>query len=113
MRRQHMRRGHPVHALFASIAVLACAAMLAACGDDDNKSNDSSTSASGDAIKRNADNAGTTVTVGSKNFTEEFILGEIYAQGLQAAGYTVKKDLNLGSEQIALKALKNGSIDGY
>ncbi len=107
-----MRRGHPFHALLAAIAVLACAVLLAACGDD-NKSSDSSTSASGEAIKRNADNAGTTITVGSKNFTEEFILGEIYAQALQAAGYTVKKDLNLGSEQIALKALKNGNIDGY
>ena len=53
------------------------------------------------------------ITVGSKNFTEQFILGEIYAQALQAAGYTVKKDLNLGSEQIALKALKSGDVDGY
>jgi osmoprotectant transport system substrate-binding protein len=104
-----MRRGHPVHAL---LAVLACAVMLTACGDDDS-SNNSGTSASGEAIKRNADNAATTITVGSKNFTEEFILGEIYAQSLQAAGYKVKKDLNLGSEQIALKALKSGSIDGY
>ena len=32
---------------------------------------------------------------------------------LQAAGYNVKKDLNLGDEKIALKALRNSSIDGY
>jgi glycine betaine/choline ABC-type transport system substrate-binding protein len=88
-----------------------CAVALAACGDDD-KSSDS-TSAGGKVIERNADNANTNITVGSKNFTEEFILGEIYAQALQAAGYQVKKDLNLGSEQIALKALKSGDIDGY
>ena len=106
-----MKRGRSVHALLAAIAVLACTVMLAACGDD-NKSSDS-TSASGEAIKSNPDNASTNITVGSKNFTEEFILGEIYAQALQAAGYQVKKDLNLGSEQIALKALKNGDIDGY
>ncbi len=107
-----MRRGHPFLALIAAIAALACTVLVAACGDDNN---DSSTtgSSSGELIKRNADNAGTTITVGSKNFTEEFILGEIYAQALQAAGYTVKKDLNLGSEQIALKALKGGDIDGY
>lgn len=54
-----------------------------------------------------------TVRVGSKNFTEQFILGEIYAQALEAAGYEVEKDLNLGSEQIALRALKNGDVDGY
>ena len=53
------------------------------------------------------------LTVGSKNFTEQFILGEIYAQALQAAGYDVKTDLNLGSEQVALKALKAGEISGY
>ena len=46
------------------------------------------------------------VRVGSKNFTEQFVLGEIYSQALQAAGYKVKKQLNLGSEVIAFKALK-------
>jgi osmoprotectant transport system substrate-binding protein len=107
-----MRRGHPVLALLAALAALACAVALTACGDD-NKSSDSSTSASGEAINNNPDNASTSLTVGSKNFTEQFILGEIYAQALQAAGYTVKKDLNLGSEQIALKALKSGDVDGY
>jgi glycine betaine/choline ABC-type transport system substrate-binding protein len=53
------------------------------------------------------------VTIGSKNFTEEFILGQIYAQALRAAGYTVKTQLNLGSEQIALKAVKSGRVDAY
>jgi glycine betaine/choline ABC-type transport system substrate-binding protein len=108
-----MRRGHHLLALLAAIAALAGTLVLAACGDDNKDSSNDSTSASAQAIERNPDNAGTTITVGSKNFTEEFILGEIYAQALQAAGYTVKKDLNLGSEQIALKALKNGDIDGY
>jgi glycine betaine/choline ABC-type transport system substrate-binding protein len=107
-----MRRGHPFLAIIAAIAALACTVLVAACGDDNNDSSTTGAS-SGELIKRNADNAGTTITVGSKNFTEEFILGEIYAQALQAAGYTVKKDLNLGDEQIALKALKGGNIDGY
>ena len=44
------------------------------------------------------------LTVGSKNFTEQFVLGEIYAQALEAAGFKVDKQLNLGSEQIAYKA---------
>jgi glycine betaine/choline ABC-type transport system substrate-binding protein len=44
--------------------------------------------------------------VGSKNFTEQLVLGEIYAQALEAAGYDVKKKLNLGSEEVALRALK-------
>jgi glycine betaine/choline ABC-type transport system substrate-binding protein len=106
-----MRRGH-LPALLAAVAALACAVLLAACGDDDNSSSDSG-STSAKVIEQNPDNAGKQITVGSKNFTEEFILGEIYAQALQAAGYEVKKDLNLGSEQIALKALKGGDVDGY
>jgi glycine betaine/choline ABC-type transport system substrate-binding protein len=106
-----MRRGHPVLALLIAVV---CALVLAACGDDDNPSGDGG-GGSGDAqvIERNPANAETTITVGSKNFTEQFILGEIYAQALQAAGYRVRKDLNLGSEQIALRALKNGDVDGY
>jgi glycine betaine/choline ABC-type transport system substrate-binding protein len=107
-----MRRGHPVLSLLAAFAALACAVALAACGDDDNKSSDGG-SADGKVIERNPDNANTSITVGSKNFTEQFILGQIYAQALEAAGYKVRRDLNLGDEQIALRALKSGDIDGY
>ncbi len=56
---------------------------------------------------------GPTITVGSKNFTEQFILGEIYAQAFEAAGYTVEKQLDLGSEQIAYRALKRGTVNAY
>src|SRR4029450_5394409 len=58
-------------------------------------------------------NKGKTVTVGSKNFPEQFVLGNIYAEALKAAGYDVKTQLNLGSEVVAFKALKQGDIDGY
>ena len=56
---------------------------------------------------------GPTITVGSKNFTEQYILGELYAQALAANGFSVEKKLDLGSEQIADKALQNGQIDMY
>jgi glycine betaine/choline ABC-type transport system substrate-binding protein len=106
-----MRRGQFL-ALLAVLATLACGALLAACGDDDGGSGDGG-SANAQVIEANADNAGKQITVGSKNFTEQFILGEIYAQALDAAGYDVQKDLNLGSEQIALRALKGGDVDAY
>ena len=51
--------------------------------------------------------------IGSKNFTEQKVLGEIYAQGLAAAGYTTSTDLNLGDQETALAALKGGQIDAY
>ena len=69
--------------------------------------------ASGSLIESNSDNEGKQLTVGSKNFTEQIVLGEIYAQALEAAGYTVQTDLSLGSEQVALDALKAGEISGY
>ncbi|MGH2980072.1 MAG: glycine betaine ABC transporter substrate-binding protein [Solirubrobacterales bacterium] len=96
----------------AALAVLAGGVLLAACGGDDEGSGDGG-GGSAQVIERNPDNAGKQITVGSKNFTEQFILGEIYAQALDAAGYEVRKDLNLGSEQIALRALKGGDVDAY
>jgi len=101
-----------VRLLFALFAALVLALGVAACGgDDDDEGDGGDTSAN--LIEENPDNNGVQVTVGSKNFTEQYILGEIYAQGLEAAGYDVKKQLNLGSEVIALKALEDGEVDAY
>ncbi|MFN8474966.1 MAG: glycine betaine ABC transporter substrate-binding protein [Anaerolineae bacterium] len=56
---------------------------------------------------------GATVRIGSKDFTEQFILGEIYAQLLEANGYKVDRKLNLGATQVAEAALERGDIDLY
>ena len=57
--------------------------------------------------------AGGTITIGSKDFTEQFIMGELYAQALQHAGFTVKKKINLGSTTITDAAVRKGDIDIY
>jgi osmoprotectant transport system substrate-binding protein len=101
-----------LRALFALLAAAILAVGIAACGDDDDDGGDDG-GGSGAAIESNSENSGTTLTVGSKNFTEQLILGEIYAQALEAAGYTVETDLNLGSEQVALQALQANEISGY
>ena len=54
-----------------------------------------------------------TVRVGSKNFTESFVIAEIYAQALEGAGLHVERRFNLGSTQIALAAMSRGDIDLY
>jgi glycine betaine/choline ABC-type transport system substrate-binding protein len=100
-----------LRALFALLAALVLALSVAACGDDDG--GDGGGDQSANLIESNPDNQGIQITVGSKNFTEEFILGNIYAQALEAAGYDVSTDLNLGSEQIAFKALEDSEISGY
>src|SRR4051794_3249542 len=104
----------------STLAAVVASVALAACGSSSNSNSTSSaangtqtSSSSSNTIQSNSANKGKTVIIGSKNFTEEFILGNVYAQALQAAGYTVKTQLNLGSEQIALKALKSGQIDAY
>jgi osmoprotectant transport system substrate-binding protein len=100
--------------LFALLAALVLALAVAACGDDDDGGDSGETTdSSSTAIVENPDNNAISLTVGSKNFTEQIILGEIYAQGLEAAGYDVSTDLNLGDEFVALKALENGEISGY
>ena len=58
------------------------------------------------------DSAGT-ITVGSKDFTEQFIIAEMYAQLLENEGFTVKRKLNLGGTPIAHAAMLNGEIDLY
>jgi glycine betaine/choline ABC-type transport system substrate-binding protein/ABC-type proline/glycine betaine transport system permease subunit len=119
-RRNRRMRSRSVLALLSLVLALG----LAACGSGDNNSSDTGaaaaapTTATAAAASKTitsdaANGSKPTITIGSKNFTEEFILGEIYAQALQAAGYKVKKQLNLGSEQIALKALKAGRVDAY
>jgi osmoprotectant transport system substrate-binding protein len=53
------------------------------------------------------------VTIGDKNFTEEYILGSLYAQALAAKGYKVAVKGNIGSSEITYKALQSGQIDMY
>jgi osmoprotectant transport system substrate-binding protein len=52
-----------------------------------------------------------TVTIGSTNFSEQLILGELYAQILEANGYTVTRKFNLGNREIVFPALTSGQID--
>ena len=89
---------------------------VAACGSSDDTTGESTSAETGEggaAIVSNPDNGKVSLTIGSKNFAESEITGEIYAQALAAAGYKIKTDLSLGSETIALKTLKAGQVSGY
>jgi osmoprotectant transport system substrate-binding protein len=102
-----------LRALLAAIAALTLALGVAACGGGDGTDTTGGGGGGGKAIVSNPDNGKVSLTIGSKNFTEQIVLGEIYSQALEAAGYKVKSDLNLGSETVALQALKKGELSGY
>jgi osmoprotectant transport system substrate-binding protein len=53
------------------------------------------------------------VTFATKNFTEEYILGELYSQALRAKGFTIVLKQNVGSSEIVDRALATGVIDAY
>jgi osmoprotectant transport system substrate-binding protein len=53
------------------------------------------------------------VILGDKNFTEEYILGSLYQQALQAKGFTVVLKGNIGSSELIWKALTSGQIEMY
>ena len=54
-----------------------------------------------------------TVVVGSTNFSEQLFLAELYAQQLEANGYTVTRKFNLGSREVVQPAIQSGQIDLY
>jgi osmoprotectant transport system substrate-binding protein len=58
-------------------------------------------------------NTSTGIKVGSKDFTEQFILGEMYALVLADQGFKVERKLNLGGTPVAQAGLQSGQIDLY
>lgn len=51
------------------------------------------------------------IRIGSTNFSEQLIVGELYAQALEAAGYTIERKFNLGAREVVIPALESGQID--
>ncbi|HEY0947665.1 MAG TPA: glycine betaine ABC transporter substrate-binding protein [Opitutaceae bacterium] len=53
------------------------------------------------------------IVVASKPFAESFLLGEMFAQLLEARGFSVERRLGLGATEIAFRALREGAVDVY
>jgi osmoprotectant transport system substrate-binding protein len=51
--------------------------------------------------------------IGTKNFAEQFLLGELYRQALEAKGFRVELKTNIGSSEIIHQALTDGALDMY
>ena len=95
----------------ALLSLLAAGAVITACGGSEEER--PGTPAQEGAIARVKANTKHTLTIGSKNFTEQRVLAELYAQGLEAAGFRIRRRLGVGDERAARAALLDGTIDGY
>jgi osmoprotectant transport system substrate-binding protein len=98
-----------VRSLASVVLALVLVAGAAACGSSKKKS--SSTGSSGASAQPGKGKP--PVTIGDKNFTEQYILGDLYKQALEAKGFKVTLKGNIGSSEITDKALTSGKIDMY
>ena len=102
MVRKHTRRAaKAAYAVSLGVAILVG---LTACGGGGGSS--STTSGSSSATKPK-------VTIGTKNFTEQYVLGQLYKQALEAKGYAVVYKENIGSSELIDTALESGKINFY
>jgi osmoprotectant transport system substrate-binding protein len=85
-----------------AVVALSGALLTAACGSD--QDDQGSVQPQGERLQ---------LTLGTKNFTEAFIVGELYRQALRARGYSVNLRKNIGSTEVIDRALTSGEIDAY
>jgi osmoprotectant transport system substrate-binding protein len=131
-----MKSFSPARRMLGTMAAFTMAVTLAACGS----SSDSSSSAGGSPSQKSSTTSSSSaaaspsvpkgtgnatlpkgqpgkgkpaVVMGDKNFSEEYLLGELYSQALRARGYTVNLKGNIGSSTTINAALQSGKIDLY
>lgn len=101
--------------------LIALALLIAACGGEESGEDGTDTTAADTteaeatdtttADTTAADSDGPTITVSSFNFGESVILAEIYGQALEANGYPIERNLNLGSRELIFPEIESGAID--
>lgn len=100
--------------LAAGFLLLLAALGAVGCGSSSQpQSSVATTSAAAASASGGAGDGKPPVTLGTKNFTEELILGQLYAQALRAKGYSVTLRSNLGASERVARELESGKIDGY
>ena len=107
---------HPGRRPRTAVLVLAAVALLAGCSSAGGNFSAKSFAPSTAVVGFPSGQPGASkpaVTLGSKNFTEALILGQLYAQALQAEGFTVRLKENIGPTEVIDPGLLNGSIDLY
>lgn len=96
------------HARRLTGLLAASALALSACGDGE-----ATAEASEGSLAASVDLSGVSITIGSKEYPEQKILGEILIQTLEASGATVTDKTGLAGTNVARAALESGEIDAY
>ena len=94
--------------ILATAATALAALALAACGANNNPT---APAGGGGGGSTGSGGGSGSITVGSADFSESQVLGEIYAGALKAKGINVSTKPNIGSRDVYIKALEDGSID--
>lgn len=95
------------------LAVVALAGALAACGSSSSKGSQGGSTTSTGTNSSMPGKGKPPIVMGDKNFAEQYLLGALYQQALQAKGYTVTLKGNIGSSEVIDKALTSGQIQWY
>jgi osmoprotectant transport system substrate-binding protein len=98
----HIRRNIMKKRTIVSALAVTSVLALSACGGGGNPLSGG---------ENTAGSSGSQVIVGSADFTESQLIASIYSQALQAAGVSTKEQFNIGSREVYIAALKDGSID--
>ena len=88
-------------------------AMLSACGSSATTSSRTGPAGSSTATTQRPGTGKPPFILGTKNFTEEFILGQLYAQALRAKGFSITLKNDLGPSELMDRKLASRAIDGY
>ena len=99
-----------IRRLARAVGLIAVAAVLAACGGGGSRGGGN---VGGGDVGEQVNLSGATITVGSKEFTEQLILGEIAVQALENAGAKVERQTGLVGTDAAREALLSGKINLY
>ncbi|HEY5877843.1 MAG TPA: ABC transporter substrate-binding protein [Nakamurella sp.] len=92
-------------------AGLAALLTVSACGGGSSGSPLGTTSAAASGSESGSAAAGGSIVIGSGNFPESALLANIYAAALTKAGVDASTTLNIGSREVYIKAIEDGSID--
>lgn len=99
-----IRNTFGTRAALAGVFGAGLALVLAGCGSSDPLAEPGGENTEGGG-------GGEAIVVGSQAYSSNEVIAEIYAQALEAAGYTVERQFNIGQREAYLPSLENGEID--